>query len=98
MIPDPAVQPVMSADEAFAELGIDRATGYRAIREGTFPVEVIRVGRVIRIPTSALCRLLGIDPSSGGPRPREVPSDADPEVSERGQRGKGEVVTHRAGS
>ena len=58
MVPDPAERPCISADEAFAELGIDRTTGYRAIKEGTFPTPVIRVGRLIRIPTAALRRLL----------------------------------------
>jgi excisionase family DNA binding protein len=58
VIPDPSVRPCLTADEAFAELGIDRTTGYRAIKEGTFPVPVIRVGRLIRVPTAALRRLL----------------------------------------
>jgi predicted DNA-binding transcriptional regulator AlpA len=58
VIPDPSVRPCLTADEAFAELDIDRTTGYRAIKEGTFPVPVIRVGRLIRVPTAALRRLL----------------------------------------
>ena len=58
MLPDPEDRPVLSAEEAFRELGIDRATGYRAIRNGSFPVDVIRIGRSIRIPTAALRRLL----------------------------------------
>ncbi len=63
MIPDPATRACITADEAFAELGIDRTTGYRAIKEGTFPVPVIRVGRLIRVPTAALRRLLDADES-----------------------------------
>lgn len=58
MIPDPTTRSCVTADEAFAELGIDRTTGYRAIQEGTFPVPVIRVGRLIRVPTAPLRRLL----------------------------------------
>jgi predicted DNA-binding transcriptional regulator AlpA len=58
---NPLDQPVMSAEEAFAQLGIDRTTGYRAIRQGTFPLPVIRIGRVIRVPTNALRRLLQLD-------------------------------------
>jgi predicted DNA-binding transcriptional regulator AlpA len=65
MLPDPATRPVVSAEEAFAELGIDRSTGYRAIRDGTFPLPVIHVGRVIRVPTAALRRLLEIDRNEG---------------------------------
>jgi predicted DNA-binding transcriptional regulator AlpA len=51
-------RPFVSADEAFAFLGIDRTTGYRAIRENTFPVPVIRVGRIYRVPAVPLLRLL----------------------------------------
>jgi excisionase family DNA binding protein len=64
MIPDPTDRPVVTAEEAFAELGIDRSTGYKAIRDGTFPLPVIRVGRSIRIPTAALRRLLLVDGDS----------------------------------
>ncbi len=63
----------VSADEAFRYLGIDRTTGYRAIKAGSFPLPVIRVGRTIRIPTAALRSLLELDAqplaSSAQPRP-----------------------------
>lgn len=49
---------VLTAEEAFSLLGIDRSTGYKAIRSGTFPVPVVRVGRLIRIPTAPLMSLL----------------------------------------
>lgn len=49
---------VLTAEEAFSLLGIDRTTGYKAIRSGTFPVPVVRIGRLIRIPTSPLMSLL----------------------------------------
>lgn len=64
MVPDPTTQPCLSAEEAFAILGVERKTGYRAIKEGSFPVPVIRVGRLIRIPTAALSRLLAGDDES----------------------------------
>ena len=54
-------RPVISADEAFGILGIDRGTGYRAIREGTFPVPVLHIGKLIRVPTVGLLRLLMLD-------------------------------------
>ena len=75
MIPDPKERAVVSAEEAFAELGIDRSTGYKAIREGTFPLPVVKVGRLIRVPTIALRRLLEFDDAGtqGEPAPdREV--------------------------
>jgi excisionase family DNA binding protein len=55
---DPRVRPVVPAYVAFDLLGIDRTTGYKAIRAGTFPVPAVRIGRLIRIPTAALVRLL----------------------------------------
>ena len=51
-------RPFVSADEAFAFLGIDRTTGYRAIHDNTFPVPVIRIGRIYRVPADRLRRLL----------------------------------------
>jgi predicted DNA-binding transcriptional regulator AlpA len=63
MIPDPSQRAVVSAEEAFIELGIDRSTGYKAIRDGTFPVPIIRIGRVIRVPTVPLRRVLHLDPA-----------------------------------
>ena len=53
--------PVFSADQAFALLGIDRTTGYRAIKDGTFPVPTIKVGRLIRVPVAPLRALLHVD-------------------------------------
>ena len=67
-LPDPSDRPCISADEAFTHLGIDRTTGYRAIKTGSFPLPVIRVGRTIRIPTAALLQLLAVDPPSEGVR------------------------------
>ncbi len=51
----------VSAEEAFRLLGIDRTTGYRAIKDDTFPLPVIRVGRLLKVPTAALHRLLDPD-------------------------------------
>lgn len=68
MISDPTTRPVLTAEEAFAQLGIERSTGYRAIRDGTFPVPVIRIGKTIRVPAAALRRLLLIE---------DVPADED---------------------
>ena len=68
--------PVFSADQAFALLGIDRTTGYRAIKDGTFPVPTIKVGRLIRVPVAPLRALLHVDPDDA--------DDADDVESEGG--------------
>jgi predicted DNA-binding transcriptional regulator AlpA len=81
MIPDPRERPVMTAEEAFAELGIERHTGYKAIREGTFPVPVLRIGKLIRVPTSALRKLLLLDgeaPSAESGTPAGDEGEATP--------------------
>jgi excisionase family DNA binding protein len=74
-IPNPRIRAVISAEEAFKLLGIDRTTGYRAIRDGTFPLPVVRVGRLIRVPTVAVLRLLQLDgavsPSTETRQPEE---------------------------
>lgn len=49
------------AEEAFRVLGIDRTTGYRAIKDNTFPLPVVRVGRLLKVPTRALRQLLLLD-------------------------------------
>ena len=86
MVPDPNAQPCLSAEEAFAILGVERKTGYRAIKEGSFPVPVIRVGRLIRIPTAALARLLDGDAESTPGQSGEVwgyPDDTAPRSRKR---------------
>jgi predicted DNA-binding transcriptional regulator AlpA len=74
ILPKSVERPTISAEEAFAHLGIDRTTGYRAIRQGRFPVEVIRIGRVIRVPTNALRRLLELDAGHDADRRRDGPT------------------------
>jgi hypothetical protein len=61
IVPSVRERPVLSAEEAFELLEIDRGTGYKAIRDGTFPIAVLRVGRLIRVPTAALIRLLQLE-------------------------------------
>ena len=73
MLPDPEARPVLSAEEAFRELGIDRTTGYRAIRDGSFPIAVIRIGRAIRVPTIGLRRVLQLDAASPPPEAPSTP-------------------------
>jgi hypothetical protein len=59
--------PTLPAEQAFKLLGCGRTSGYAAIRSGDFPVPVLKIGRVIRIPTRPLLELLGIRvPDDGG--------------------------------
>lgn len=68
---------VVSADEAFAALGLHRDVGYRAMRAGTFPLPVIRIGRAIRIPRAALDELLELGNDAGYSSGRTAMLDLD---------------------
>jgi excisionase family DNA binding protein len=61
---NPLDGPILTAEEAFALLRIDRSTGYKSIKDGTFPLPVVRIGRVIRIPTAPLLRFLDSEPEA----------------------------------
>ena len=49
-----------SALEAFAALNIGETLGYQMIREGSFPIEVIRFGRAFRVRKAELLTYLGL--------------------------------------
>ncbi len=56
-------RPFVSVEEAALLLGEARSTVYRAVKAGTFPLPVVRIGARIRIPRMAIDRLIaGEDP------------------------------------
>ena len=59
----PAVVDVPTAAKA---LGLSRTAAYELIRTGEWPTPVFRLGRLIRIPTEPLLKLLGIEPRTPG--------------------------------
>lgn len=59
-----ALPPSVSLQTACKALGISKATGYRLMKANEFPVAVVRMGRTIRIPTSGIHRVLGLDQSA----------------------------------
>ena len=56
MRPDPNTEPVLSVERASEVFKVSRASMYRAIQRGEIPS--IRLGRLVRIPTVALLKLL----------------------------------------
>jgi excisionase family DNA binding protein len=69
---------LLSVEEASVLLGVTRSTLYRAIKAGTFPLPVFRIGQRTRIPRRSVDRLLaGLPPS-----PEEEPSLADTSLSQ----------------
>jgi excisionase family DNA binding protein len=56
----------LTIPQAATVLGIGRTHAYEAVRSGTWPTSVIRVGRCIRIPGAEVVRLLGAAGLAGG--------------------------------
>lgn len=63
-----------SIEEAAAELGIGRGLAYDLARQGSFPVKLLRIGRLYRVVRADLNRAL----SEGqvGDEPNRVPIKA----------------------
>ncbi len=57
---DPAVPlpAVLDLVEAAALLGVGRTTAYKLVHDGQWPTPVLRLGRLIKIPTQPLLELL----------------------------------------
>jgi len=57
---DPAhpLPAVLDLVEAAALLGVGRTTAYRLVHDGQWPTPVLRLGRLIKIPTQPLLELL----------------------------------------
>jgi excisionase family DNA binding protein len=55
-----SLPPVVDVPTAAAVLGIGRSAAYELIRANKWPTPTVRVGKLIRIPTSALLDLLKV--------------------------------------
>ena len=55
----PVTVDVETAGRAF---GVGRTVAYRMVRDGQFPVPVLRVGNKYRVSTAELWRTLGVSP------------------------------------
>lgn len=70
MIPDPAIRPTMSIEEAGAALSLGRSAAYEAARRGELPT--LTFGRRKVVITAALRRMVALD------EPDEHPAAAAP--------------------
>lgn len=50
---------ILSVEAAGKRLGISRPTAYRMVRDGVIPA--LRFGRVLKIPTAAIDKMLQVD-------------------------------------
>lgn len=64
-----ALPPVLDVPTAAHILGIGRSLAYDLVRHGTWPTPVVRVGKLIKIPTQPLVKLL----EDGGIEPKPQP-------------------------
>jgi excisionase family DNA binding protein len=63
-----STRPLLSVEETAILLGETRSTLYRALKAGTLPFPVFRIGSRIRIPRRAVERLIeGLDPEQPSP-------------------------------
>ena len=60
---------VLDLCEAAALLGVGRTTAYKLVREQKWPTPVLRLGRLIKIPTQPLLDLLCCTSPAGGATP-----------------------------
>jgi excisionase family DNA binding protein len=66
-----ALPPTLDLLEAARLLGVGRTTAYKLVRTGSWPTPLIRMGRLIRVPTAPLRELLlcgSSDPETAGRR------------------------------
>ena len=57
-IPAVPLPAVLDLVQAAALLGVGRTTAYRLVHDGQWPTPVLRLGRLIKIPTQPLLELL----------------------------------------
>jgi predicted DNA-binding transcriptional regulator AlpA len=55
-----ALPPVVSLATAAELLGLGRSAAYELVRTGQWPTPILRLGRLIKVPTAPLITLVGI--------------------------------------
>ena len=53
-----ALPPLVDVPTAARALGIGRGLAYDLVRSGSWPTPILRMGKLIRIPTASLVRLV----------------------------------------
>ena len=59
-----ALPAVVDLQTAARALGIGRTAAYDLVRSGAWPTPVLRVGKLIRIPTAPIAQLLCLETST----------------------------------
>lgn len=72
--------PLLDVPSAAKVLGIGRSLAYELLRSGRWPTPVIRMGRLIKIPTMPLLRLLDPELPLATLAAGRLPEDLAPDV------------------
>jgi predicted DNA-binding transcriptional regulator AlpA len=64
-----SLPPVVDLPTAAAVLGVGRSAAYELVRCGSWPTPVLRLGRLIRVPTAPLLELVGLELDSHASKP-----------------------------
>lgn len=59
-----ALPAVVDLPTAARALGVGRSAAYELVRLGAWPTPVLRLGRLIRVPSAPLLELLGLSSAS----------------------------------
>lgn len=62
-----ALPAVVDLATAARVLGLGRSAAYELVRLGAWPTPVLRLGRLIKVPSAPLVELLGLAPSQQRP-------------------------------
>jgi hypothetical protein len=63
-----SLPPVLDVPTAGRVLGIGRSLAYELVRNGAWPTTVVRVGKLIKVPTAPLLMLLDRPPGDDAPK------------------------------
>ena len=61
-----ALPVVVDLSTAARALGLGRSAAYELVRTGGWPTPVLRLGRLIKVPSAPLVELLGLGPATPG--------------------------------
>ena len=61
-----ALPAVVDLSTAAKVLGLGRSAAYELVRTGGWPTPVLRLGRLIKVPSAPLVELLGLKPATPG--------------------------------
>jgi hypothetical protein len=61
----PRLPAVLDLPRAAAMLGIGRTTAYKLVQQDRWPTPILRIGRLIKVPTRPLLDLLSGNPAQG---------------------------------